>query len=795
MEGTTLMLSSRDQILLPEIPPPSAPPYASLISAGLSRYGTMPTFPEPAPKSARVHATMPDLVTIDGSWSLYVVDTGGNGRGIITGWQIEYSTLMRYEQGRTIEVPASTADGRARQYPIEFDLSDVHPDLRVVPDNLSVSFTLEHERPRDLQIVLESPTQQRVVLMANAGGLTGIKKPIVFADYDTIPKVPYDTPITERIYRPGSAYDKVFLAPPAPEQPYQLSFKAFQGIPLAGVWKLWVYDSNPQTYNGRIDRASLEYSALGDTYSRVTASANTPLTGTATQPFVRVEAHTERVVFPRWSPGLVMWYVRTDGAFYAAGTFEFKPGTTDIVADVPLKKGENTIDLIPFNGFVEPLGGTQIKRTVKEFTYALAEGATGAFFDLDITMANVGSVAAPLAIDFLPEGGTPLLTTNTVPANAPLQIHADQMTDAGATSTVVRSLDAVPLAIERTMSWDARGYGGHGGGAVSSSKRWLFAEGAQGFLRTYILLANDNPKDVAVTVKFLLEGGGVVTHVVNVPARSRETLDAGSLKDVINHSFGLDITAEAPIIAERSMYFSMGTNRLFDGGHESAGVNETSTRWFLAEGATGHFFDCFVLLSNPNDAPARVRLTYLLPDGATFVQDVRMAPNSRETINVETVAPLLANAAVSTTVTSDIGIVAERAMYWPNVAEGWREAHNSFGVTQTGLRWGLADGRLGGPRGYATFILLANPNPHEAEVRVRFLQAGGEVTRTYRLPRTSRLTIQSADIAELREGVFGAEIQVLNFQPIAVEKALYWNADGEIWAAGTNVTATRLPPP
>ena len=148
-------------------------------------------------------------------------------------------------------------------------------------------------------------------------------------------------------------------------------------------------------------------------------------------------------------------------------------------------------------------------------------------------------------IDFLPESGTPIMTTNTVAANAPLQIHADQVTDAGATSTMVRSLDAVPLAIERTMSWNARGYGGHGGGAVSPATRWLFAEGAQGFLKTYILLANDNAKDVAVTVKFLLEGGGVVTHVVTVPARSRETIDAGSLKGVVNRSFGLDITARS----------------------------------------------------------------------------------------------------------------------------------------------------------------------------------------------------------------------------------------------------------
>jgi hypothetical protein len=53
------------------------------------------------------------------------------------------------------------------------------------------------------------------------------------------------------------------------------------------------------------------------------------------------------------------------------------------------------------------------------------------------------------------------------------------------------------------------------------------------------------------------------------------------------------------------MYF--GTARLFDGGHESADVPAGSTSWFLAEGATGSFFETFVLVGNPNSAQANVR--------------------------------------------------------------------------------------------------------------------------------------------------------------------------------------------
>ena len=48
----------------------------------------------------------------------------------------------------------------------------------------------------------------------------------------------------------------------------------------------------------------------------------------------------------------------------------------------------------------------------------------------------------------------------------------------------------------------------------------------------------------------------------------------------------------------------LGAGRLSTPGHESAGVTTPSTQWFLAEGATGDFFDLFVLIANPKATPA-----------------------------------------------------------------------------------------------------------------------------------------------------------------------------------------------
>jgi hypothetical protein len=82
-------------------------------------------------------------------------------------------------------------------------------------------------------------------------------------------------------------------------------------------------------------------------------------------------------------------------------------------------------------------------------------------------------------------------------------------------------------------------------------------------------------------VRFLLEGGGVVNVNISVAAKSRHTLFAGDVPALVGQSFGIDITSVYPIIAERSMYLPGA--RLFEGGHESAGVDAASKLWFLAE--------------------------------------------------------------------------------------------------------------------------------------------------------------------------------------------------------------------
>jgi hypothetical protein len=252
------------------------------------------------------------------------------------------------------------------------------------------------------------------------------------------------------------------------------------------------------------------------------------------------------------------------------------------------------------------------------------------------------------------------------------------------------------------------------------------------------------------------------------------------------------VTFDQPGIAERAMYF--GTSPLWKGGHESLGATAPATSWFLAEGATGTFFETFVLLANPNAADVTATLRFLPATGQPVVKQKLIPANSRVTVNIEQEDASLAVGAVATTVDAQLPIIVERSQYWPDPAPQWYEAHNSFGVTAAGTKWGLAEGRVGGDNHAQTYILLANPGFLDAEVQLTFLrETGTPVVKSVTVPASTRYTLPvgAPEVPGIANEQFGVVIE--SNQPIAVERALYWDADGTIWAAGSNATASRLP--
>ncbi len=446
---------------------------------------------------------------------------------------------------------------------------------------------------------------------------------------------------------------------------------------------------------------------------------------------------------------------------------------------------------------IGPIGtGTVINGlAAMPLVYQFAEGSTGAFFDTDLLLANPTTNQVAVTITYLTEAGRVVTSSLFLAAQSRTTVSADANTQLGATafSSTVTSHLGVPIAVERTMRWDATGYGMHSEKAASALARdWFFAEGAQGFYDTFFLLTNPAPAANVANVRFFLENGTQVTRTYNLAAQSRLTVYAGSIPELVNQSFGAQVTFTIAGAAERAMYFGTPT---FSGGHESAGVTRPSTNWFLAEGATGSFFTTFVLLSNPNATPAAVTLTYLREGGGTVTSVKTIQAGTRLTINIATEDPSLAATSVATRVTSDLPIVVERAMYWPMTPTSWNEASGAFGVTETALRWGLAEGRVGGPNAFQTFILVANPDVTAANITLTILRTtGAPIVKTLAVPAGGRLTITTGPgsfVPELADESFGATI--VSDRPVFAERALYSNANGVFWAAGSVATATPLP--
>ena len=135
-------------------------------------------------------------------------------------------------------------------------------------------------------------------------------------------------------------------------------------------------------------------------------------------------------------------------------------------------------------------------------------------------------------------------------------------------------------------------------------------------------------------------------------------------------------------------------------------------------------------------------------------------------------------------------------MYWPGAFSSWYEAHNSFGVTETGTKWGLSEGEVGGADGFETYVLLANPSPTTAaSIRMTFLRTDGTtVVKTFTVGPTSRFNVHvNSMVPELANEPFGTIIEVTNGVAIAVERAFYWTRGGLYWTGGTNATAIQLP--
>jgi uncharacterized repeat protein (TIGR01451 family) len=441
------------------------------------------------------------------------------------------------------------------------------------------------------------------------------------------------------------------------------------------------------------------------------------------------------------------------------------------------------------------------------YSLYFAEGANSWFFETRIALANPNAAPAATLMRYLRSDAMLGSQILNLAGSRRATVMPGEVSgfDKADFSTVVES--DIEIAAERTMTWlPEERYGAHAETAMKApAPEWYLAEGATfGGFTVFYLIENPNVADTEIDVTYILPSPNApIVKRYPLKGLSRRTI---LVNDEDERLKATDVSAvvrsvdHAGIIVERAMYKS-AKGKTFSVGHEAAGVTAPSRNWFFAEGATGSFFDMWMLLANPGSTDAQVTLRYLLPLGAPVDVVHEVKANSRITVNVEHEGEALRNQAMSVVVLSDEPILAERAMYWPGADEGgWGEGHDATGATQTGTMWVVADGELGGAFHAETFVLVANTSAFEGHARVTLLlEDGAPLTADVTLPANSRYNVTPSSMDEFKAAAkdkrFSVLVESLGATPaqIVIERSTYTSdAEGHPWAAGTAALGTKL---
>jgi Fibronectin type III domain len=334
-----------------------------------------------------------------------------------------------------------------------------------------------------------------------------------------------------------------------------------------------------------------------------------------------------------------------------------------------------------------------------------------------------------------------------------------------------------------------------GGSHPRGTFKRYFAEGAQNFFfDTRIALVN--PGSAAAKVVLLCQDqmAQTVGIPVDVPARSRRTVDARNVPWLASKNFSMRVESDTLVVVNRTMTWGSGAY----GAHAESALQAPALTWYLTEGATFPF-SLFYLIQNPNATTANVTITYLLPSGGPLEKTLTVAPNSRRTVFVND--PQDGNGPRSGPVsgivrsTNGVTIIVERAMYLDSGAV-LGAGSDAAGVTSPQNRWFFAEGATGSF--WDLFFLLANPGSTAITVRGTYLLPSGQrVVQDRVLSPFQRLTIRvDSEVPGLSSTPVAATFEGLNGAQFLAERTMWWPGQGASWyeshtSSGVTQTGTR----
>ena len=287
-------------------------------------------------------------------------------------------------------------------------------------------------------------------------------------------------------------------------------------------------------------------------------------------------------------------------------------------------------------------------------TWYFAEGATYSGFSLFYLLQNPGDTLAHVTVTYLREPPlAPLTRTHEVEPHQRYTVWVNndeagpETPSSGAASSVVIESDR-PIVAERAMyrSVPASFEAGHAAaGADRLRTSWFFAEGHTGPLfAQYLLIGNPGDTSVPVHVTYLLPDGPTMPITYEVGPRSRytvlvnrETPSPGV--SLASTAVAMAIEADAPVVAERAMWWPGPSSRTWLEAHASLGATQTCARWAVAEGEWATGVSTYVLVANTGTAASTLRVTLLREGAAPLSADVSIDSGARINVDVPSLFP------------------------------------------------------------------------------------------------------------------------------------------------------------
>ena len=236
--------------------------------------------------------------------------------------------------------------------------------------------------------------------------------------------------------------------------------------------------------------------------------------------------------FPGVGAAAFSMHVHADGPVVAERSMYFNKGYVD--------------------GGHSALGATQPSRS-----WFFAEGCTRNFFESYILVGNPGDADALVAMDFYLSQGS-LRHEYLVRARERITVPLASQGGLDGNDMAFTLYATEPVVAERSVyySLDSHRGGSVTTGSPAASPRWYFAEGCtDGAFDTYLLLSNPGFSPAYVAASFQRDDGATFAYDYLVPPQRRVTVSVDALPGLDRASFSAALSSDAPIVAERSMYF------------------------------------------------------------------------------------------------------------------------------------------------------------------------------------------------------------------------------------------------